>query len=170
MPRIERNRKIDNFVKIAFQRIRDTMRLLTSTLADTDSEEEKYQLDSQFKALSAYEDRVVSEFRTLQIEKSPPPDSVLRIYQSALEETKKAINHLKGDSKACELILTNFEEVTNFCTNVLTKENGMKFFDTKGLNVDEVKRVNGEIQESWETFTKESNIINSSQQIFNKTM
>lgn len=71
MPRIERNRKIDNFIKIAFQRIRDTMRLLTSTSADTFSEEDKSQLDFQFQALSAYEDRVVSEFRTLQIEKSP---------------------------------------------------------------------------------------------------
>ncbi|HAT8224308.1 TPA: hypothetical protein JA352_15585, partial [Legionella pneumophila] len=164
------NRKIDNFIKIAFQRIRDTMRLLTSTSADTFSEEDKSQLDFQFQALSAYEDRVVSEFRTLQIEKSPPPASVLRIYQSALEESKKAINHLKGDSESCELILTNFEEVTKFCINVLTKENGMKFFDTKGLNVEEVKRVNGEIQESWETFTKENNIINSPKQIFSKNM
>lgn len=157
MPKLERNKKIDNFIKTAFQPIREAMKLLTSKLEDPSNEEDKSLLDSQLQALSAYEEIVVSEFRTLQIENSPPPSSVLRIYQSAFEETKKAIEQLKGDSKTCELILSNFEQVTKFCTNVLTKEHGTKFFDTKGFDIEEVKKVNGEIQESWEMFANTNN-------------
>lgn len=140
----------------AFQPIRDAMRLLTSKSANPTNEEDKNILDSQLQALSAYEEKVVSEFRTLQIENSPPPTSVLRIYQSAFEETKKAIENLKGDVTASRLILNNFEQVTNFCTNVLTKENGVKFFDTKGFDIEEVVKANGEIKESWDSFIKEN--------------
>lgn len=140
----------------AFQPIRDAMKILTSKSANPTSEEDKNILDSQLQALSAYEEKVVSEFRTLQIENSPPPTSVLRIYQSAFEETKKAIENLNGDVTTSRLILNNFEQVTNFCTNVLTKENGVKFFDTKGFDIEEVVKANGEIKESWDSFIKEN--------------
>lgn len=140
----------------AFQPIRDAMKILTSKSENPTNEEDKNILDSQLQALSAYEEKVVSEFRTLQIENSPPPTSVLRIYQSAFEETKKAIENLKGDVTTSRLILNNFEQVTNFCTNVLTKENGVKFFDTKGFDIEEVIKANGEIKESWDSFIKEN--------------
>lgn len=147
MPKLERNKKIDKFVRTSFQPIRNEMK----TLLSNDNENS---LSHEYDALFAYEEKVVSEFRTLQIENAPLPTSVQRIYESATEEAKKAIEKLKEHTASSELILKNLEEVTNFCITVLTQNNGIKFFDVKGFDIEAVKKVNSEIQESWEHFIR----------------
>ncbi|ARM32068.1 hypothetical protein B0B39_00275 [Legionella longbeachae] len=153
MPKLERNKKIDKFIKTSFQPIRNTMKTLRNQKDNTSNEEEN-SLSIEYNALFSYEEKVVAEFRTLQIENAPPPTSVQRIYDSATEAAKVAIEKLKKHPDANELILKNLEEVTNFCTNVLTQDNGIKFFDVKGFDIEAVKKVNSDIQESWEHFLK----------------
>ncbi|KTD06414.1 hypothetical protein Lgra_3191 [Legionella gratiana] len=153
MPKLERNKRIDKFIKTSFQPIRNAMKTLLSKKEDG-TDQERNSISLEYNALFAYEEKVVSEFRTLQIESAPSPTSVQRIYESATEATKEAITKLKEHTTSSELILNNLEAVTNFCTTVLTQDNGIKFFDVKGLDIESVKQVNSEIQESWEYFTK----------------
>lgn len=153
MPKLERNKKIDKFIKTSFQPIRNAMKTLLNQKDNTSNEEEN-SLSLEYNALFAYEEKVVSEFRTLQIENAPPPTSVQRIYESATEAAKIALEKLKEHPESNGLILKNLEEVTNFCTTVLTQDNGFKFFDVKGFDIEAMKKVNSDIQESWEHFLK----------------
>ncbi|WP_115706955.1 hypothetical protein [Legionella sainthelensi] len=153
MPKLERNKKIDKFIKTSFQPIRNAMKTLLNN-KDHISNEEENLLSMEYNALFAYEERVVSEFRTLQIEHAPSPTSVQRIYESSAEAAKIAIEQLKEHPESNGLILRNLEEVTNFCTTALTQDNGLKFFDVKGFDIEAMKKVNSDIQESWEHFLK----------------
>jgi hypothetical protein len=153
MSKKERNSKIDKFIKSAFKLIREEISILVAGSSDSASAGGESVENPQLMALSSYEEKVVSEFRTLQIEKSPTPDSVQRIYRAAALEATRARDGLPDGTKARELIESNFEQVTNFCTNVLTKEDGVKFFDTKVFDIDAVRKINGDIQESRDAFT-----------------
>lgn len=71
MPKLERNKKIDKFIKTSFQPIRNAMKTLLNNKDHVSNEEENL-LSMEYNALFTYEERVVSEFRTLQIEHAPP--------------------------------------------------------------------------------------------------